>query len=294
MKHLHDAIAAFLAAQRVERGLAPSTLEAYESDLLQAAAALAEGDDRPVRLASITALDLKDFLADLRDIRRLEPKSLARRVSSLRAFFRFCVDRQWLKDSPARGLRTPKLPRKLPIHLTADEARQLLSAVDPDNPMALRDAALLALFLYGGLRLAELAGLRRSQIDFAAGTIRVLGKGSKERIAPLHPNAADRLERHLKDACVNADAPVFPREDGAPLTTRQAGYIVHKAVRRAGLSHRITPHKLRHTFATQLLQEGADLMEIRDLLGHSNLATTAIYTHTNVERLRKAVDLLED
>jgi site-specific recombinase XerD len=150
-------------------------------------------------------------------------------------------------------------------------------------------------FLYTGLRLSELTGLKVRDLDLSAGTARVMGKGARERIIPLHPVLREKLQAwlNLRPIPPLPDSALFPREEDGHLTTRQVGYIVRKCVLAAGISTRITPHKLRHTFATQLLHRGADLVEIKELLGHSQLATTSIYTHTSVERLRRAVDGIE-
>ena len=292
--NLHGAIDDYLQAARVERNLAEGTLKAYAGDLADLARFLAEGRDAPPPVHEITRLDLKDYLAHLRDDRGISAKTLARRLSALRVLFAHAVRRRWIADSPARGLRNPRLARKLPVYLAADEAASQLQAPDPESPLAARDRAILATFLYGGLRLSELTGLDRSALDLGGGVLRIWGKGAKERLAPLHEGARRALEAYLRESPARDAEPLFRDKEGRRLTSRAAGQVVRDAVQRAGLSRRITPHKLRHTFATHLLRGGADLMEIRDLLGHSSITTTAIYTHTNAGRLRRAVDLLDD
>lgn len=311
------AITHFLEFLRVERNLAPLTLEAYASDLKAMVAYLSDG--RPpenLDLKELGVLQLKDFVAHSLDDRKHAPRSLARRLSALRRFFDHARRQGWVDADPATSLRSPKLPKRLPVFLVEDEMARLLAAPGETNGieaseggaseaearwLAMRDHAVLLAFLYTGLRLSELVGLDWPDVDMAARTVRVLGKGSKERLVPLHDQLAATLVAWragrvpLPDPKAGAADPraIFLDPKGSRMTGRMAGYVVERAVKRAGLSVRITPHKLRHTFATQLLHRGADLVEIQSLLGHSQLATTSLYTHTTVERLRKAVDGLD-
>lgn len=304
----------FLEYLRVERNLAAKTLVAYRADLAAMTAYLADaGDASTLDVTDLQSLHLKDFIAHSRDDLRHAPRSLARRMSALRRFFDYARRQGWIEKDPATSLRSPKLPRRLPVFLTEDEMARLLAAPSDDAPipegrspeehrwLARRDHAVLLTFLYTGLRLAELVGLNWPDLNDAAGTIRVFGKGSKERLLPLHPvlgrtltawRAAVSPLPHPEAGAPDPRA-VFVDPRGRRLTARMAGYLVERAVTSAGLSARITPHKLRHTFATQLLHRGADLVEIQSLLGHSQLATTSLYTHTTVERLRRAVDGLD-
>lgn len=301
------AIDHFIEFLRVERNLAAKTLLAYRSDLEAMTAYLADGKDpRSLGLDDLSPLHVKDFIAHSRDDLKHAPRSLARRMSALRRFFDHTRRQGWLAADPAAGLRSPKLPKRLPVFLIEDEMARLLAApgghADLESAwLARRDHAVLLAFLYTGLRLGELVGLDWPAVDFSARTIRVMGKGSKERLVPLHPRLAEtlvawrdnRLPLPHPDAGVADARAIFLDPRGRRVSARMAGYLVERAVKSAGLSARITPHKLRHTFATQLLHRGADLVEIQSLLGHSQLATTSLYTHTTVERLRKAVDGLD-
>ena len=296
------AIDEFLCHLRVERGRARNTLIAYERDLRALAAWLANvpGAEDPA-LERVSSYALKDWLASLRDEGEYRPRSLARTMSTLRVFFDHWVRVGELDVSPAAGLHNPKVPKALPVYLVPEEIERLLRAPDVSDSVGVRDRAMLVTFLYTGLRLSELAGLRLASIDRAAGFIRVLGKGSKERLVPLHDAVAETLAEYERNArpTLAADGAIatdvlFLNEKGEPVTSRAVGWAVGRAVQRAGLSRRITPHKLRHTFATQLLHRGASLVDIKDLLGHAHIATTSIYTHTTVERLRSAVEKIDE
>lgn len=285
---LDQAIDHFLEHLRIERGLAANTLKAYRTDLEHLWRYLTENGQEALALRDVSTLHLKDYIAHLRDDRQYKPRSIGRIMSSIRVFFEFCRRRGLVEAEPAAALHNPKIPKKLPVYMIDDEVRRLLRAPDRGDPIGCRDHALLATFVFTGLRLSELVGLNVEDVDFATGTILVRGKGSKERLLPLHGALRRILEGYLESE--RRVGPVFQTEDGRRMTPRMVGYAVRKAVAQAGLSHRFTPHKLRHTFATQLLHNGANLLDIKELLGHSRLATTSIYTHTNVDRLRRAVE----
>jgi integrase/recombinase XerD len=288
---LAPAIDAFVEHLRVERGMASHTLKAYRSDLEHLWRYLSRDGTERLRLADLTPLYVKDFVAHLRDDCQMRPTSIARAMSSLRRFCDYCVQREWLDASPATGLRNPRLARKLPVYLVDDEIPRLLRDGLPDEETADRDRAILVTFLFTGVRLSELVGLDAGDVDMKGNCLRIWGKGSKERLVPMHEVV--RLALAPLMASLPHDAPVFRQKDGSRMTARMVGYVVEKAIRQSGLSQRITPHKLRHTFATQLLHRGARLLEIKELLGHSRLATTSIYTHTHVDRLRRAVDEID-
>lgn len=289
---LAAAIDAFVAHVRDERGLSPLTARAYEADLKSMHGYLSRGERDALALRDISPLHLKDHVAHLRDDLAYQPRSLSRALSGMRRFFAFCASRGWIEANPAENLRNPKAPRRLPHYLVDDEIVRLVRAPDPDHPEAVRDHALLVTFLFTGLRLSELTGLNLEDVDLASRAMRVMGKGSKERLVPLHDEVCRALRNyidHHRPPVSATPQPVFVARGGRRMTLRAGGWAVRRAVLRAGLSMRTTPHKLRHTFATQLLQKGASLVEIKELLGHSQLATTSIYTHTNVNRLRSAV-----
>jgi len=289
---LAEAIDAFIHHVRDERGLSALTAKAYEADLRAMLGYLGRGEPEGLKLDDISPLHLKDHVAHLRDDLAYQPRSLARALSGMRRFFKFCATRGWIETNPAENLRNPKAPKRLPHYLVDDEIGRLVKAPDPDHPEAFRDHAMLVTFLFTGLRLAELTGLNREDIDLDARFMRVRGKGSKERLVPLHEEVCKAVREYIalhRPPVAMQPEPVFVARRGRRMTLRAGGWAVRRAVLRAGLSLRTTPHKLRHTFATQLLQKGASLLEIKELLGHSQLATTSIYTHTNVNRLRTAV-----
>lgn len=290
---LRTALDQYLRHLRGERQLAVRTVAAYEYDLRRFLASLPESQAADPE--AIDAYALKDFLAMLREDRDCRPATLHRTISSLRGFFRWLREEGLVSQDPALGLRRPKLPRKLPLHLTASEARDLLVEGDPDNKDALRDRTILSLLAMTGLRLSELTGLDVEDVDFERGCLRVLGKGSKERLVPLNERARTALEAWLRERPRPAPGcpALFLNRHGGRISHRTVQYLLRKAVKRLGLDPRISPHKLRHTFATLLYGEAVELRDIQELLGHASVATTSIYTHTNVDRMRAAVEKLK-
>ncbi len=289
---LANAIDQFLRHVRDQRGLARHTLVAYEADLMDMLSYLGQGGTENLRLADVSTLHVKDYVAHLRNDRDLKPKSIARHLSSARQLFAWCVRREMVDVSPAENLRNPKIPKRLPHYLVTEEIGRLLRVPEKSDAIGARNYAILVTFLFTGMRLSELTGLNLDDLDFEAGAIRVRGKGSKERLIPPHQAVSDGLLAYIRNhrpSTAERPEPVFLSRKRTRMTSRMAGWVVRKAVQQAGLSQRTTPHKLRHTFATQLLHRGANLLEIKELLGHSELATTSIYTHTNVDRLKKAV-----
>jgi len=283
---MKDALEDFLRYLAVERNASPHTLKSYRSDLLEfrrftAAAGMtapATADTRMVRA----------FLADLGE-RGQDPASVARKLAALRSWFRFLVRRGHLPRNPAATIRGPRRASKLVSFLPVDETMALLDTAGPAGPRGIRDAAMLELLYASGLRVAELAALDRDDVDLAERTVRVLGKGRKERIVPFGAKAAARLEAHLAQRG-GAGGPLFPSERARRLTVRTVHRVVRAAARRAGLTRRVSPHTLRHSFATHLLDGGADLRMIQELLGHSRLGTTQRYTHVGSDRLMQVYD----
>lgn len=290
---LRNALDAYLAHLRNERALAPRTVEAYRLELERLIARLEEsGVTLP---ASVDSYILKDYVASLKEESNLGPAATGRTVSTIRGFFRWLFDEGRIDPDPSVKLRRPKRGRKLPIHLgPVDAARLLALPREPDDPLAARNHVLFLLLVLAGLRVSECVGLRVSDIDFEGYTIRILGKGMKERLVPMGDALAETLRRWVAErpnAALGSDA-LFSGRQGGPMTVRMAQYAVEKAVKRLGLDPRISPHKLRHTFATLLYADGVALRDLQELLGHANLATTSIYTHTNVDRVRAAVETL--
>lgn len=293
--HLQEAIEAFSRCLKSERNMAPRTIGAYCYDLGRLGGWLEECKLGNPRVDAISTWQLKEFLAVLHEEHDLKPASMSRVVSSIRVFFEFLHTEGFIDANPARSLRSPKKGRRLPIYLPPDEARRLILSVDPGHPNQLRDRTILVLLLMSGMRLSELVGLDRNDVSFESRTIKVLGKGRKERLVPMNRLAEGALRKWLEDGPAPMDGcnALFTNRQGGRISRRTIQYVVKKAVKRAGLDPRVSPHKLRHTFATTLYAEETDLRDIQELLGHSNIASTSIYTHTNVDKVRAAVATLK-
>jgi integrase/recombinase XerD len=292
---LERAVGEFLAHLSVERGAALATVRAYRSDLADFAAAV--GDD-PSWMAGPEAATryLASLAAGARG-RGLAPASLRRRAAVLRSFYRFAQANALVSRDVARRIVLPRAPRRLPDVLTLEEVERLLAACGAiaRHPGArIRDRALGELLYASGLRISEALGLRPAALSLAEGHVRVMGKGSRERIVPVGGPALAWLRRYLEEVrpswnpapAAGPEAPLFLTPRGRPLTRQVAWRTIQRAARAAGLAGRVGPHTLRHTFATHLLQGGADLRVVQELLGHANIGTTEIYTHVTGERLR--------
>lgn len=274
---------------QVERGLAPLTLESYASDLQD----FREYLHRLGRTAweEVTLVDLQGYLAEL-EARGLAATSRARRLSALRQFFRFLQQEEQVAANPVELLDSPRLPLKLPKVLGEEEVAALLAAVDPSTPLGLRDAALLEVLYATGLRVSELVGLTLKQVDLRRGVVRPLGKGRKERLVPMVPQAVEKLRLYLTEGrprlLKGRDSPyLFLNRRGGRLTRQGFWKILRAYARKANL-RQLSPHMLRHSFATHLLTRGANLRVLQLLLGHADLATTQIYTHLEADRLKAA------
>ena len=284
-----ELIDGFLRELAATRGMSEHTQRAYGADLAELSVFL---ESRRVgRVRSVTPRMLRGFLADL-DERGLARTSIQRKLSAVRSFFSYLLRKGLIETHPATGLRPAKGARRLPGTLTVAEVESLLDAPDRGTPTGRRDRALLECMYSAGTRAAETVGLDRGDLDLRRGVARVRGKGNKERLAPLGSFAIEAVEAYLADperptANARARDAVFLNLRGGRLTTRTLGRIVDQCVERAGLVRRATPHTLRHSFATHLLDRGADLRSVQELLGHAHLVTTQIYTHVSVERLRE-------
>ncbi len=272
-----------------ERGLAPLTLESYAHDLQDFRQFL-----RSLKREAWEEANLEDFQRYLSSLqsRGLSARSRARRLSALRQFFRFLQREERLPTNPVELLDSPRLPLKLPQVLNEQEVEALLAAVDASTPQGQRDAALLEVLYATGLRVSELVGLTIKQVDLRRGVVRPLGKGHKERLVPMVPQAVEKLKVYLKEGrpqlLKGKDSPfVFVNRRGSGLTRMGFWKILRGYARLAGLGH-LSPHTLRHSFATHLLARGANLRVLQLLLGHADLATTQIYTHLDAERLKSA------
>jgi integrase/recombinase XerC len=282
---------AFLSTLSHNRGASPHTVKAYAEDLTQFTAWTQ--DQHAESAADVTPALLRTYLAHLQHS-GLARASRARKTATLRSFFSYLAQQGVLSKSPAVGLRTVKTGRRLPKFLRDDQMTALLSAPDLETPLGLRDRALLETLYATGMRAGELVSMRLGDVDFDEGVIRVIGKGDKERITLLGRDAIQALARYFRKArplLVSGQA----KDDGAAFVNRYGARLSDRGVRKlfsrycdaASTDLKVTPHVLRHTFATHLLANGADLRIVQELLGHSSLATTQMYTHVTTERLHE-------
>jgi len=293
---MHTADDRFLQYLRVERNASPLTEKSYREDLTFLAAYLTEArDDVCPAPGQITVLDLRGYVSALHESGYAKA-TIARRLASMRSFFRFGQREGWTKTNPAKPLRNPRRGRSLPHFLSGEDLGRLFQSPPADEPAGLRDRAVLETMYSAGLRVSELVGLSDSDLDFAAGILRVRGKGRKERLAPIGSYATRALQRWLRVRELHAkepegpDAPVFVNRFGRRITTRSIGRMLEKYLKLSGLDDRTTPHSLRHSFATHLLDRGADIRSVQELLGHKSLVTTQIYTHVSTSALRAAYE----
>jgi integrase/recombinase XerC len=279
---MNDVVGAFLRHLEVEKGASHHTLRAYGSDLQQFQAFLTREDRGAI--TDVDARTLRAYLAWLHG-QKLDRTSIARKLAALRSCFRFLVRRGVIARNPGRDVSGPRPQRKLASFLPIDETQALL-----DGPGGtVRDRAILELLYASGLRVAELAGLDVADVDRDRGTVRVLGKGSKERMVPFGEAAARTLDAYLA-VRGGMPGPLFTNARGGRLSPRSMQTIVRRSARRNGIARRVSPHTLRHTFATHLLDAGADLRLIQELLGHSRLSTTQRYTHVTSDQLMRVYD----
>lgn len=271
----------------LERGLSPRTVSAYRSDV---GAFFAWAHEHKLEAAKAGRTDLDDFLWTLRE-KGLKPASLFRKVESLKSYFAFETLDGGLPESPAETLRTPRIPSRLPKYLSLDEAKRLLSAPDTAEYEDIRDRAMLELLYASGLRVSELVSLKPESINLQDGWAKVLGKGNKERLVPVHARALTALRGYLveRERRFKNPAPeLFLGRSGKRLSRTQFWRRLQTLGARAGLKMHLHPHLLRHTFATHLLQGGADLRSVQEMLGHADLSTTQIYTHLDASALKAA------
>jgi len=280
-----------------ERQVSPQTLRAYERDLLTFHEFLARDflgkEPEAVRPQDVDPLAVRSFLAALTR-KGLSKRSQGRTLSAVRSLFRFACREGTLEANPAQGVRTPKFPKTLPRHLRPGEIETLVEAPEAgDGPLALRDRAILEILYATGVRVSELTGLDWRDIDLSSRVLRVMGKGSKERMVPFGRPAADALRAWLAvwegvrgaRSEDHGEEPVFLNNRGGRLSIRSVERTIDRWVEASALAKGVHPHTLRHTFATHLLENGADLRGIQELLGHASLSTTQKYTHLEVERL---------
>lgn len=293
----------FLRYLRVERNLSPRTIRAYQYDLDKFRIFVEQHFRMLPTLPRINSEEIREYLSKLQAERNYRSTSLARRIASLRSFFRFLTEQGYLKTNPMLSIRSPKLAKKLPIYLTAEELKRLLMAPENKTWRDKRDQAILVLLAMTGIRLQELASLNVDDVNLQAGltsaaqagTIRVFGKGAKERVIPLNATAVQALQAYLEMRPYTENPALFLNKFKQRLFPRTIDKKLKKYALKSGIKQaKISPHKLRHTFATMLHAGDVDILEIQRLLGHSNITSTAIYTHTNVKRLKTAVDKLDN
>lgn len=286
---LDQAIDSFLAFLRAERGLAAATVEAYGRDLGKFSAALSSS-----QRADLQAITAAQILAHLAELSRqgLSARSQTRALVAIRQLFKFLLRERLITSSPTEDIALPKAGRRLPVSLGMQGVEALLAAPNRQKPRGQRDAALLEIAYGGGLRASEVCGLKLDDIDLRRGVLLVRGKGDKERLVPLGEPAMDCIEQFMGDGRKQIlhgreSVFLFANKSGKALTRQRFWQIIKGYAKGLGLRADLSPHKLRHSFATHLVEGGADLRSVQSLLGHADLSTTAIYTHVDGERLRR-------
>jgi integrase/recombinase XerD len=281
----HHWVDRYLEHVLIEKGLSENSLSGYSADLSSLLSFL---ELKSFRLEDLTDRTLFLYLTYLR-AKGLQSRSLARHLSSLRGFFAFALDQLWYKEDPGHLLENPKLPKKLPEFLSREEVSKVLALPDTATQLGMRDKAMLELLYAAGLRVSELIQMKVLDYDDQTGLLRVFGKGAKERLVPIHYTAQDVLNRYLEN-----NRPTFrPAEDcmflnrsGKGLTRQGVWKMIKNYAEKAGIKRSISPHTFRHSFATHLLEGGADLRTVQLLLGHSDITATEIYTHIQAGRLK--------
>ena len=290
---LQEATGRFLQFLAAQRNASQLTVKSYREDLTHLLDYLTQQFGQEPAVDQITAVDLRGYLGQLHE-QHYARSTIARRLAAVRSFFRYAILQGWCRTNPAKALRNPRPQRKLPHFLSTEEVARLLEAPPADTPLGLRDRAILEVMYSAGLRVSEVVGLNDGDLDFAGSLLRVRGKGRRERLAPLGSYAQQALRDYLKVRTLAPDvpqgpaAPVFVNRFGRRLTTRSVARMLEKYLKITGLDRRTSPHTLRHSFATHLLDAGADIRSVQELLGHKSLATTQIYTHVSTAQLLRA------
>lgn len=291
-------LSAFLDYLKYERGASENTLDAYSRDLRKFFSFLKEAgpNEKYPDVEVISIEDIRGFIGRL--FRGKQKRStIGRNLASIKSFFKYLVKKDILEKNPADLVSSPKIENRLPTTITVDEAFSLVEAPKSDKPLEKRNRAILEVFYSTGIRVSELVGLDLDSVDFDTGVIKVLGKGGKERISLLGSKAMAALNDYLtngrerlinKDTC--SERALFLNARGARLTPRSIERIVDRYVKIAGVNKKISPHSLRHSFATHMLDSGADLRSIQEFLGHASLSTTQKYTHVSVDKLMEVYD----
>jgi len=292
----------FIHYLSVEKNASPHTCRCYRRDLegfqdFLKSSGMLLGPTGKVEIERVDRIAIRKYLSFLH--RKNRKSSIARKISTLRSFFKYLIREQVISSNPAKSVSTPKVEKTLPTSLTVDEAFRLMESPKSisgkssvgSKEKRLRDRAILELLYSSGLRVSELVGLNSSQLDLDLGIVRVMGKGRKERIVPVGAKANEALGAYLDErGGVKRDEAIFVNSLGGRLTARSVGRLMKRYTRQSGIFRKVSPHSLRHTFATHLLDAGADIREIQEMLGHSSLSTTQRYTHISTGKLMEVYD----
>ncbi len=278
----------FCDALWLEDGLAPLSLESYRRDLTQLFTWLAEQNLAPDQAA---AHQIQTFLAHRSLAKRAAARSVARQLTTIKRYHRWLLREGRRSDDPTLTVDPPRLPKPLPKSLSEADVETLLAAPDVDTPLGQRDRAMLETLYAAGLRVSELVNLPLAAVSLSDGIVRIYGKGGKERLVPLGEDAQDWIKRYALEARAHllkgrGSAALFVTERGGPMTRQMFWYLIKRHARAAGITKNLSPHTLRHAFATHLLNHGADLRTVQELLGHADISTTQIYTYVAQERLK--------
>jgi integrase/recombinase XerC len=295
---LEDWVDQYADYLRLQRNVSPHTLRNYLSDLRQFEDFLSqrakENAEKKIPLEAVTVHVVRAYLASLSKHNR--KSSIGRKLAALKGFFRYLLREKKIQSDPLAWISTPKQEKPLPAFLSVDDVFLLLGGIQGDGLLTIRDRAILETLYSTGVRVSELVGLDWHDVDFQLGIIRVVGKGLKERIVPIGEMALKTLRNYGDEQAIKwrraakGETPVFLNHRGGRITTRSIGRVVEKYLKAAGIAVRMGPHGLRHTFATHLLNGGADLRVIQELLGHASLSTTQRYTHLNLDQLTAVYD----
>ncbi|HNX91053.1 MAG TPA: tyrosine recombinase XerC [Candidatus Omnitrophota bacterium] len=274
----------FLKYLEVEKNYSEHTLRSYAADIRELIASVPGQNAEDV-----THLDIRKFLAELKE-KGSSKRTVVRKLAALRSFYRYLFRTNAVRTNPAAGVFTPKLDKKLPVFLDPERTAKLIMAPAGDSFQCKRDHAMLEVLYSGGIRVGELVGLNRDDLDMIAGVIKVRGKGKKERIAMLGSKAQQAVKEYL-DKCReigrDANGPLFMNKLGTRITDRSVRRFLDKYVKQCGIEEKVSPHAIRHSFATHMLNNGADLRSVQELLGHKNLSTTQIYTHLGTQKIKE-------
>ncbi len=296
---MRDRIERFIAALTFEKGYSDSTCRAYRSDLEEFSGYLdslrpEEKPAPPIHPEKVDGMMIRGYLGYLH--RRNKKSTISRKLAAVRSFFSFLVQREEIHSNPADQVATPKKEKPIPGYLSVDDMFRLLESIETDTLLGRRNRALFETLYAGGIRIFELVGMNRFDVDFSRELIRVRGKGDRERIVPVGPKALESILRYRKTLqteekiSIDTDGPLFLNKNLGRLSARSVRRILEKLTRKCGLLVGISPHGVRHSYASHMLDSGADLRSLQELLGHKNLSTTQKYTHVSIDKLMETYD----